>query len=100
MRDYYLHARAIRNYSSLVIEQCHSRVRRTRRRKKVREVEGGFRIVDDQLEIPHFRHLRQRPLRLLEAFAVAQRHDVPLTRKAQRASATVSGLQSLWRDCL
>jgi [protein-PII] uridylyltransferase len=84
MRDYYRHARAVGNYSSLVIEQCHSRVHRVAGRQPPIEVEDGFRIVDGQLEIPHARQLRERPQRLLAAFAVAQEHEVPLTRKARR----------------
>jgi [protein-PII] uridylyltransferase len=40
--------------------------------------------VGDHLEIPHGAHLRERPVRLLLAFAVAQDHDLPLSRTAQR----------------
>ena len=47
-------------------------------------MEEGFRKADDHLEIPHAAHLRERPLRLLLAFAVAQDHDVPLSRTARR----------------
>jgi len=83
MGAYYRWARAVRNYSSLVIEQCHSRVCRPQKREVV-PVEGGFRVANGQLEIPHTRQLREEPAQLLEAFAVAQAHDVPLTRKAQR----------------
>ncbi|MGI9592345.1 MAG: DUF294 nucleotidyltransferase-like domain-containing protein, partial [Myxococcota bacterium] len=83
MSDYYRHARAIRNYSSLIVEQCQQRVSRPRRRK-VKEVEHGFRIAEGQLEIPHARQLREDPLQLLEVFSVAQTHDVRLTRKARR----------------
>ncbi len=83
MSDFYRHARAIRNHSSLIVEQCRQRVLGPRRRK-MRAVEGGFRVVDGQLEIPHVRGLREDPVRLLEAFAVAQDEDVGLTRKAQR----------------
>lgn len=84
MRDFYRHARAIRNYSSLVIEQCQARVRGVPRKRKVKVVERGFRIAAGQLEIPYGRQLRNSPLDLLNAFAVAQQHDVPLTRKARR----------------
>ena len=42
------------------------------------------RVVGDHLEIPDAEHLRARPLRLLGAFAVAQAHDVPLSRTALR----------------
>ncbi|NRA00890.1 MAG: [protein-PII] uridylyltransferase [Myxococcales bacterium] len=84
MRDYYRHARAIQNYSSLVVEQCRTRVRKRPRRRKIKDVEGGFRIADGQLEIPHARQLREDPVGLLNAFAVAQSHDVDLTRKARR----------------
>ncbi len=84
MRDYYIHARAILNYSSLVLEQCQQRVRKAPRRRRVIQTEGDLRVVDGKLEIPHARQLRDRPLLLIEAFAVAQDHDVPLTRKARR----------------
>jgi [protein-PII] uridylyltransferase len=82
MSDYYRHARAIRSYSSLVIEQCQARVRRPARRRVASA--GPFRVADGQLEIPHVRQLREDPNQLLLAFAVAQDEDVPLTRKAQR----------------
>jgi [protein-PII] uridylyltransferase len=83
MRDYYRHARNVLNSSSLVMEQCLARVAKGRRRR-VRDVEDGLRIFDGQLEIPHALQLRRDPLLLLRVFAVAQRHDVPLTRKARR----------------
>jgi [protein-PII] uridylyltransferase len=85
MRDYYRHARAIKSYSELVIEQCARRVD-PEARKPVDEtvVEDGFRISRGQLQIPHAAHLREDPLRLLRAFAVAQRHQVGLSRMAQR----------------
>jgi [protein-PII] uridylyltransferase len=83
MRDYYRHARNVLNSSSLVMEQCLARVAKPRRRR-VRDVEDGLRVTDGQLEIPHALQLRRDPLLLLRAFAVAQRHDVPLTRKARR----------------
>jgi len=84
MRDYYRHARAVRTYSQLVIEQCRARVRKTPRKRQVKRVEHGFRIADGQLEIPHGRMLRDNPIGLLKAFSVAQAHDVALTRKARR----------------
>ena len=84
MRDYYRHARNVLNSSSLVMEQCLARVHGKPRRRRVRDVEDGLRIADGQLEIPHTLQLRRDPLLLLRAFAVAQRHDVPLTRKARR----------------
>jgi [protein-PII] uridylyltransferase len=84
MRDYYLHARNVLNYSSLVMEQCYARVRPAPRRRRVRQVERGLRIAQGQLEIPHARQLREDPLLLLDVFGVAQEHDVPLTRKARR----------------
>lgn len=83
MSDYYRHARAIGDYSPLVIEQCLSRVARPGR-QVVREVERGFRVVRGQLEIPHAAHLRERPLRLLEVFEIARRHGVRLSRVARR----------------
>ena len=85
MRDYYRHARAIKTYSDLVIAQCASRAenRGTNRSESV-EVEEGFRLADDHLEIPHATHLRERPIRCLLVFEAAQNHDVPLSRMAQR----------------
>jgi [protein-PII] uridylyltransferase len=84
MGDYYRHARAIRNYSLLAIEQCQARARGALGDRNLRELEGGYRIVDGRLEIPHTSFLSERPVRVLEAFAVAQEHEVPLTRKALR----------------
>jgi [protein-PII] uridylyltransferase len=85
MGDYYRHARAIRNYSDLAIEQCQARARRNAGPEPpALEVEDGFRLASGHLEIPHPAHLRERPLRLLTAFAVAQENGVPLSRTAQR----------------
>lgn len=85
MSDYYRAARTIRTCSEITIEQCRARVRRTPApAAPMRVVEDGFRLADDHLEIPHAAHLRERPVRLLTAFAVAQDHDVPLSRTAQR----------------
>jgi [protein-PII] uridylyltransferase len=84
MGDYYRHARNVRTASDLVIEQCLARVRKAPSRRRVISVEKGLRIADGQLEIPHARQLRDDPVLLLEVFAVAQQHDVPLTRKALR----------------
>ena len=60
MRDYYRHARAIQNYSELVIEQCQKRVTKQPRRRRVVDAGDGFRLADGQLEIPHAAHLRER----------------------------------------
>jgi [protein-PII] uridylyltransferase len=85
MGEYYRHARAIRNYSELAIEQCRARARQAvAPAVPAVEVEDGVRVAADHLEIPHAAHLRERPLRLLTVFAVAQEHDVPLSRTAQR----------------
>lgn len=85
MSDYYRSARAIRTWSEIAIEQCRARARRAPLPAAAPvSVEDGFRLVDEHLEIPHAAHLRERPLRLLTAFAVAQDHDVPLSRTAQR----------------
>jgi [protein-PII] uridylyltransferase len=90
MRDYYIHARNVLNYSSLVTEQCLARVRQAPRSKRIQHVEEGLRVVGGRLEIPHARQIQEDPKLLLKAFSVAQEHDVPLTRKAQR----------LVRECL
>jgi len=85
MRDYYLHARAIKTHSELVIAQCAARAAGASGNASERvEVEEGFRLANDHLEIPHSAHLRERPIRILMAFEVAQNHDVPLSRMAQR----------------
>ena len=84
MADYYRHARAVRNYSLLAIEQCQARARGTSSGRNARDVEGGYRIADGHLEISHTSLLSDKPVRVLEAFAVAQEYDVPLTRKALR----------------
>ena len=85
MRDYYLHARAIKTHSDLVIAQCAARAAGETAETHARvEVEEGFRLANDHLEIPHSAHLRERPIRILLAFEVAQNHDVPLSRMAQR----------------
>ena len=85
MGDYYRHARAIRNYSDLAIEQCQARARRNAGPEPPAvEVEDGFRLAAGHLEIPHQAHLRERPLRLLTGFAIAQENGVPLSRTALR----------------
>ncbi len=85
MRDYYIHARVIQTSSELVIAQCEARASGEERRNvDTVEIEEGFRLANDRLEIPHVAHLRERPIRLLLAFEVAQNHDVPLSRMAQR----------------
>jgi len=83
MGDYYRHARSIQTLSELVIEQCAARLRPASARV-IRPVEDGFRVVEGQLEIPETSHLREHPRRLLAAFEVAQRYDVPLSRMARR----------------
>jgi [protein-PII] uridylyltransferase len=85
MRDYYRHARAIKSYSELVIDQCAQRVNpyATGLADQV-EVEDGFHVLNDQLLIPHAAHLREDPLRLLRVFLIAQRNQVGLSRMAQR----------------
>ena len=85
MRDYYRHARAIKSYSDLVIEQCAKRVMPgSTDRTDERPVEDGFTIAEHQLLIPHAAHLREDPIRVLRVFEIAQRHQVRLSRMAQR----------------
>jgi [protein-PII] uridylyltransferase len=84
MRDYYRHARVIGSLSEIVIEQCLARARPAAAPRPTVAVEEGFRKADDHLEIPHAAHLREKPIRLLLAFAVAQDHQVPLSRTARR----------------
>jgi [protein-PII] uridylyltransferase len=84
MRDYYRHARVVQTLSEIVIEQCLARARPAEAPPPTVAVEEGFRLAADHLEIPHTAHLRERPLRLLLAFAVAQAHERPLSRTARR----------------
>jgi [protein-PII] uridylyltransferase len=83
MGAYYRHARVIQNFSNLLLELA-LRTARGTPLEPTRSVEEGFRVADDHLEIPGDAHLRQRPVRLLESFAVAQDHDVALSRQARR----------------
>lgn len=87
MGEYYRYARVIRNLSEIVLEQCTSRSRPPAPAPQARLVEDGFRVVGDRLEIPHAAHLRERPVRLLSAFRVAQQHRVALSRTARRLVA-------------
>ncbi len=84
MGAYYRHARVVSSLSEVVISQSAARAAPQVVRPPTREVEEGFRLAEDHLEIPHAAHLRQRPVRLLRAFAVAQDHQVPLSRTALR----------------
>jgi [protein-PII] uridylyltransferase len=84
MGDYYRHVRVVRNLSELVLGQCLTHARGRNARRVGHDVEDGFRIVEGHLEIPSVAHLRERPSRLLSVFHVAQLHDVPLSRTAQR----------------
>jgi [protein-PII] uridylyltransferase len=85
MRAYYLHARAVQGVSQHAIG--HARRLEARRtgvkRSEKRPVEEGFAIADERLEIPRASLLEERPARLLSAFAVAQRHGVDLSSRAQ-----------------
>jgi [protein-PII] uridylyltransferase len=84
MGAYYRHARAVRSYTEVVIEQCQRHVAPATRQVAPRQVEDGFRVAKGQLEVPHSAHLRERPVRLLRAFAIAQDQDLPLSRAALR----------------
>ncbi|HEX2485030.1 MAG TPA: [protein-PII] uridylyltransferase, partial [Myxococcota bacterium] len=100
MGDYYRHARAIRTLTEIVLEQCSARSRPPAPPPPARLTEDGFRLVGDRLEIPHAAHLRERPLRLLQAFRVAQREGVSLSRTARRLVADNLSLcdEALQRD--
>jgi [protein-PII] uridylyltransferase len=84
MRDYYRHARVVQSLSEIVIEQCLARARPPAAPPETVAVEEGFRRAPDHLEIPHAAHLRERPVRLLLAFAIAQDEQLPLSRTARR----------------
>lgn len=87
MGEYYRHARAVRTLSEIVLEQCAARSRPPAPPPPARPTEDGFRVVGDRLEIPHAAHLRERPVRLLNAFRVAQQSRVELSRTARRLLA-------------
>ncbi len=85
MRDYYRYARTISSHSELVIEQCAKRVLPDAGGPiEFRPIEDGFGLVEGQLAIPHAAHLREDPLRILRVFEIAQKHQVRLSRMAQR----------------
>ena len=85
MREYYRHARAIQSYSELIIEQCGRRVMPpTETRAAEIPIDDGFLMSNGQLLIPHAAHLRNDPIRVLRVFAIAQRHQIRLSRMAQR----------------
>lgn len=85
MRDYYRHARTIKSHSELVIDQCARRVMPDAERVEEKPLEDGFLLLDGgQLGIPHAAHLREDPIRVLRVFEIAQRHQLRLSRMAQR----------------
>ncbi|MFP6654832.1 MAG: DUF294 nucleotidyltransferase-like domain-containing protein [Myxococcota bacterium] len=85
MRDYYRHARAIKSYSELIIEQCAFRASGASEDSiPPVELEDGFRQSGNKLVIPHAAHLRADPIRVLRVFEIAQRHQLELSRIAER----------------
>jgi [protein-PII] uridylyltransferase len=85
MRAYYLHARTIRRVSMRAIDHAlRLTERRTGREPAAwRAVEEGFVLADRRLEIPHAQILRDRPVRLLSSFEVAQRYGVERSSRPQ-----------------
>jgi len=81
MHQYYLHAKDIGRVTRRVQDHALRNLdtRRARLRRSVYRVEEDLAVVDGKLEIPHASLLQERPLRLLSAFAVMQRHDVDLS---------------------
>jgi [protein-PII] uridylyltransferase len=85
MRDYYRHARAIKSYSELVIEQCAFRASGASEGVAPPvDLEDGFQRSGHRLVIPHAAHLRADPIRVLRVFEIAQRHEIGLSRLAER----------------
>jgi [protein-PII] uridylyltransferase len=84
MRQYYLHAKVIGRVTRRVQDHAMRNLdtRRSRLRRSAYLVEEGFAVIDGKLEIPRAALLRERPVRLLSAFAVMQRHDVDLSPEA------------------
>lgn len=86
VRAYYTHARAIQRVSARAIDHACRLVERRAGRpgSSSRALEEGFVLSQGQLEIPHEQLLDQRPVRLLSAFAVAQRNELKLSPRAER----------------
>jgi [protein-PII] uridylyltransferase len=84
MGDYYRAGRSVQSASELLLDLCDQHTRPPDAVRETREVEEGFRLSDEQLEIPHPTFLAEHPFRLIRAFEVAQGHGVPLSRMAAR----------------
>ena len=72
MGEYYRHARAIRTFSEIVLEQCAARSRPPAPPPPARLTEDGFRVVGDRLEIPHAAHLRELRVTLWRSVEAAR----------------------------
>lgn len=85
MSAYYRRARCIRRLGDQVIREARRLLVRGRggAPRAPQMVEEGFAISGGRLEIPAASLLRERPVRLLAAFAVAQAHDVSLSLRAR-----------------
>lgn len=85
MSAYYLAARSIRGIGDQVIDKARRLLASGRGRPPAapQMVEEGFAISEGHLEIPTASLLRDRPVRLLAAFAVAQAHDAQLSLRAR-----------------
>jgi UTP:GlnB (protein PII) uridylyltransferase len=99
MGDYYRHARAIRSFSELAIEQCRARVRRASDRR--RRHAGRFPRGGRSPEIPTRRTCASVRCDCW-AFAVAQENDVALSRcgahRAREPAPDRRRLSQLSRD--
>ncbi len=82
MQAYYRHARVIQQSSMVIIDQC--TVHTENGSAPVVELEEGFVLRGDEIDIPHDTLLRDRPLRFLLIFEIAARENVALSRNAQR----------------
>ena len=100
MRDYYLHAAVVNRFSKAVIDRCLEKPSPYRRFKEIfgRRIRSGLRVARGELVIEDPDLLAREPGMAVEVFLEAQRHGVPLARRAKellRAEAgRLDGLES------
>jgi [protein-PII] uridylyltransferase len=86
MRDYYLHANKVKNFSAMLISKC---TWREERALKIlgylirRPVGDGFYIIKGELVIPDETVVEKDPSRLMKIFEYAQKHGVTLHMKTK-----------------
>jgi [protein-PII] uridylyltransferase len=104
MQFYFLQAKAVGDLTGLFLAQLDERLAREGRRfalptlrRRPRKL-GGFCLDRGRLSIPNPRFLAERPLRLIELFALAAREGLDIHPNAMRAAAEHSRLADQVRD--